>query len=184
MSRFPARRSCWKIDGTAGERVVFQPFTNNYWEFNYTLIVPSTIIQQPNSYTADPITLTETGTHRLAISPNPGNNGSELKFALATVDQVVELQAGGRYEATLEPGKAIELYRIAGAQGRVLGISGSMTTGANDYTEWLVYGPDDEFLTSRYAFGVEKIQIDGTFAENGDYLLVVRSTNPERCGAL
>ena len=176
----PDKSFLLEIGGTDGQRVVFLPVVEDYWNYRYTLISPSGSVDlNPSYYAVRPFTLTETGTYRLAVSRvNPSGATSQLQFELRDVAQAIELQDGGSYAFTLALGDSAELYRFQGATGRELLIAGGVTTTDSGYLELTIYGSNDDVTHAQYVYGSDDIQLGGSFNDAGDYLLVVRAGVP------
>jgi hypothetical protein len=184
----PGERDVYTFDAVAGQRLYFDgqagPADGSISAYLYT--PEEGIVGVNTSIVSDsvPFTIVRPGTYRLVLDGNGSTTGG-YRFLLSDIaaapTQPVTL--GTNYAGTLTPGRATQLYTIAGTAGQSLAINTTGTGGtwrlfspANDQLGGTIL-PNDQtiFLTET---GTYVLAVQGTFATPVNYTVQVDSVVP------
>jgi RHS repeat-associated protein len=158
----------YRFDGAAGQRIYFDGLDGDFDQVNARVISPAGVTYR--TMNADDnsavFSLGETGVHYLVIEGNAAA-GADYRFQLHNVDAAPVLTYGVDIAATIDPARAVQMYRVTGVPGNAITFD-SLST-APGTANWSLVDPANRQLIG----GDQTSDFTSTLLYQGDYVLIV-----------
>jgi hypothetical protein len=133
----------YTFTGTIGQRLYFDSLDDAF-STTIQLIDPTddNIRNFNSSFDTDPFILTESGTYKVIVNPS-GNGTGNYNFRLLDLATATNLTFDTKVDATLNPGREVDLYQFAATAGQRLYFD-SLTN--NFGGTWYLYDSNNRYI--------------------------------------
>jgi hypothetical protein len=168
----PGEQDTFTFDGTAGQRLYFDPFqyTGNYRDWDLKLFDPDgkelLVTDFYSQRDERLLTLPETGEYRIVVDADAEQLGT-YGFSVLSLDLVPAVPSDTSIQGVLDMGTRDAVYRFTGSAEQKLFIDN--ITDNNDFA-WILYGPDNSVIESQWSGRDMELYLP----ENGEYVLALQ----------
>src|SRR5437660_1222167 len=166
----PGEQQYYAFSGVAGQRLYYDALDADFYRINVSLVTPSGVVRfltgGNSDYDVGPFTLLETGAYTLIID-GAGDTVGNYSFRLLDVGAAPALPLDTDLVGSINPGRSVVLYQLAGTAGQKLYFDGK---GNDSGAFWTLYGPNDAAVP-----GGSYITLDFelTLGYTGNYVLAL-----------
>ncbi|MDC0831939.1 putative Ig domain-containing protein, partial [Geitlerinema sp. CS-897] len=168
----PGEQDSFTFNGTAGQRVYFDPrqYTGSASDWGLTVFDPDgkeLLVTDLYSQRDDRLlTLLKNGEYRVVVDTNTDRTGS-YGFSVLSLDLVPFVPFDTPIEGVLETGTQDAIYRFTGNAEQKLFIDN--TTNSGNF-KWVLYGPDNVAVESQFYGNDMELYLP----EDGEYVLALQ----------
>ena len=161
------RTDVFRVSGAVGQRVVYDAIDADLDTNFVSLYSPSLALVLSGNTDADqaPLTLGESGTYYLLVRGGEPSGAPDYAFRLLNASAAPTITLGADVNASLNPGRQSQVYRLSAAADQRLYFNGLTSSGA---ANWTLYSPSNQQVTTTSFHTDFELNVAGA----GEYLVV------------